>query len=318
MSKRHWFRFWMANYLEGVRGMSDELVATYTKIFVKMYDVEGPLRFDDQQLKLLLGKRPQDCRRIVNQLVELGKLSIDGDGFIHNGKADDELASNGQVTNREPKNDGSFPGSSPGKMTPHFNGHGGKKNNENLARAHDHARGYAHPRPEEETETSPKGAVSSPYPPTSPAAPSHGLEGRSVDKPVPPVQQLTGPFVPASRPRERGWDESPTPIGQPPGQTKFLKKYAAYQAGDRDALKPTTGAPLLRSLEQIDDDVLKRSNEKFAPKEPLVSQARLDELAQPQQQAQPEEKQHGSDDPRPDDQPAAPDDDEEIRKLFGF
>ena len=68
MSKRHWFRFWMANYLEGVRGLSDELVATYTKIFVKMYDIEGPLRFDDQQLKLL---PDQDTRSRVWRELQL-------------------------------------------------------------------------------------------------------------------------------------------------------------------------------------------------------------------------------------------------------
>ena len=236
MSKRHWFRFWMAKYLDGVRGLSDELGFAYTRLFVKMYENEGPLRFDEQQLKFLLEKRPQDVRRIVASLVALGKLSVDKDGFIHNGRTDAELLSAGKWDG----NEGVISGSSIGKMKPHSNGHNTKKANENYPRTRDPARGYARPEPERDTDTSIVIEVSrSPLPPNDPAPPEDVSVARDLG-----ITPSTSPAPDRPQPvyrRRNDWDLPPTP--GPIGETAFLKCFAAFKAGDASAIDPLPSIP---------------------------------------------------------------------------
>jgi uncharacterized protein YdaU (DUF1376 family) len=77
--------------LGGMAGLNDELAAAYVRLLCRMYATLGPLENDPKQLRLLLGKRPQDIRRIVSQLMSLGKLEFDADGRIHNERADYEI-----------------------------------------------------------------------------------------------------------------------------------------------------------------------------------------------------------------------------------
>ena len=76
-------------WLQGTVALNDEQFALYVRLFMYMYDQGGPVPFDTQKLKHVLRKRPQDIRRVVDQLVAMGKLVHDENGMLRNGRVDE-------------------------------------------------------------------------------------------------------------------------------------------------------------------------------------------------------------------------------------
>jgi hypothetical protein len=123
--------------LHGTQGMSDALFKVYVRLFWHMYSTGGPVRFDEQKLKFLVEKRPQDVRKLVGELIEMGKLTLDENGFLHNGRTDLELEkwrrNDGEMTEKwRPNGD---------QMEPHLASHNSEKPNDPMrAPAHAHDR----------------------------------------------------------------------------------------------------------------------------------------------------------------------------------
>jgi len=89
MSKMRYFKCYPDDFLNGTAILNEEQFALYVRLFMFMYDQGGAVVFDTQQLKHVLHKRPQDIRRVVNQLVTMGKLRVDDGGLIHQGRTDE-------------------------------------------------------------------------------------------------------------------------------------------------------------------------------------------------------------------------------------
>jgi uncharacterized protein YdaU (DUF1376 family) len=92
MSKSACFKFYTANFLDGTRSMTAAEVGDYIRLLALIYDKGGKIENDVHVLRHLFGcSRVRDVRPKVQRLVDLGKLSIDAEGFIHNGRADREM-----------------------------------------------------------------------------------------------------------------------------------------------------------------------------------------------------------------------------------
>jgi uncharacterized protein YdaU (DUF1376 family) len=87
-----YFKCFPSDFLHGLEILNEAQCALYVRLIFFMYDQGGPVPYDPQILKLVLKKRPCDVRKLVDQLVKLGKLSIDAENMIHNSKVDELIA----------------------------------------------------------------------------------------------------------------------------------------------------------------------------------------------------------------------------------
>jgi uncharacterized protein YdaU (DUF1376 family) len=85
------FKLYIDDFMNGTKDMSDEQVGAYIRMLCQIYDDGGSSDFNPQKLKNVLRCRPKDAEKKVWQLISLGKLFIDGNGQIHNGRADVEV-----------------------------------------------------------------------------------------------------------------------------------------------------------------------------------------------------------------------------------
>lgn len=162
--KSPWFRCFPDQFLVGTAQLSDELFAAYTRLFMLMYSTARPLPLDGQWLKPILGKRPQDCLRIVAALAALGKLTVEG-GLIHNKRTVYELRRQGKWQRNDPANDNDMPGEMPQEMNGKWAGQNGEKHNKSYVRARDRMRPDNH-----EDEVKKKEGGGEPSPTSSAAA----------------------------------------------------------------------------------------------------------------------------------------------------
>ena len=88
MGRMRYFKCYPGDLLQGTSSLNDDQFALYVRLFMYMYDQGGPVPFDTQKLKHVVHKRPQDIRRIVAQLVTMGKLSV-AEGRLRNGRVDE-------------------------------------------------------------------------------------------------------------------------------------------------------------------------------------------------------------------------------------
>lgn len=199
----HWFRCYPDAALNGSRGLTDAQFTTYWRLLFEMYARGGPVPYDEQRLKFLLQMRPQHVRRVVGQLVMLGKLSIE-DGLIHNGRSDFELK---RMNEKWRRNGEEMPAKLPyndAQMDLHLAGHSAEKPNDFHARTHAPARDHAHPRQKiEDRKKGPAlqaGALSSTPSQVTALPPREAREVASpaVGAPLPPEPAQAEPEKPAS------------------------------------------------------------------------------------------------------------------------
>lgn len=98
------FRFYPTDFLDGTHSMSASEVGDYVRILAWLYDQDGRVAYNPQALRFLLRcVRSIDADKRVRRLIDLGKLSIDADGFLHNGRVDKELQKRHDWQEKHPK-----------------------------------------------------------------------------------------------------------------------------------------------------------------------------------------------------------------------
>jgi uncharacterized protein YdaU (DUF1376 family) len=92
MSKVPHFKFYVNDFMNGTAMMSNEEVGVYIRLLCVLYDQDGQVENDPGKLRHLLHcARTPEARRKIQRLIDLGKLSVDAEGLIHNGRADVEI-----------------------------------------------------------------------------------------------------------------------------------------------------------------------------------------------------------------------------------
>lgn len=83
--KKPWYKRCPADWQRGTRacGMSMELRGFYSECLDVMWDLQGPLPTDDKQLALLLGCGARTVRKLMPELVALGKIALTPAGYLN-------------------------------------------------------------------------------------------------------------------------------------------------------------------------------------------------------------------------------------------
>ncbi|MCU0912302.1 MAG: YdaU family protein [Rhodobacteraceae bacterium] len=81
-----WYKRDPVDFLNGVQGMSPELIGTYAVLIDLFYSRGGGTRRDDRHLAGLMGCSVRLARSLTDRLIELGKIEVDGE-FITNSRA---------------------------------------------------------------------------------------------------------------------------------------------------------------------------------------------------------------------------------------
>jgi uncharacterized protein YdaU (DUF1376 family) len=85
-------KFFPADFLLGTETLNDAQCALYVRLLCHLWVKGGSVPFEPQKLKFTLHKRPADIRKLVDQLVTLGKLTVDAEGMLHNPRVDLDIA----------------------------------------------------------------------------------------------------------------------------------------------------------------------------------------------------------------------------------
>ena len=84
MTKRlRWYKRDVDAWRGGTRGMSLELRGFYSELLDAMWDRQGPLENDVAKLAITLCCNPRTVRKLLPQLIALGKVSETPDGIIN-------------------------------------------------------------------------------------------------------------------------------------------------------------------------------------------------------------------------------------------
>lgn len=93
MSRAHipYFSFYPADFMNGVRGLSAQEIGVYTMLLCRIYEENGPVEFNELRLSTYCGMRQVTFSKVVEKLVDLGKLTI-VDGMLSNTRAEVEIS----------------------------------------------------------------------------------------------------------------------------------------------------------------------------------------------------------------------------------
>jgi uncharacterized protein YdaU (DUF1376 family) len=93
VSDRHasWFKFYPADFMNGVRGLTAQEVGVYTMILCRIYEENGPVEYHPLRLSTYCGMRQATFEKTLEKLVDLGKLSVAG-GMVSNARAESEIS----------------------------------------------------------------------------------------------------------------------------------------------------------------------------------------------------------------------------------
>src|SRR5262245_43485019 len=99
------FRLYIDDFMSGTAGMTAAEVGDYIRRLCAIYDNDGRIQNDPYMLRFAMRySRVSDVVAKVQRLIDLGKLSIDADGYLHNGRADHEVEKRHEWRERHPKN----------------------------------------------------------------------------------------------------------------------------------------------------------------------------------------------------------------------
>src|SRR5262245_45162487 len=105
------FRFYIDDFLRGTSSMSASEVGNYVRLLCAIYDQDGRLENDPYALRHLLGvPRAVDAIKAVERLLWFGKLWVDPEGYLHNGRADEEIEKRHEFQIRNPAAKGAAKG----------------------------------------------------------------------------------------------------------------------------------------------------------------------------------------------------------------
>jgi uncharacterized protein YdaU (DUF1376 family) len=92
MSRIPHFRLFVDDFLRGTQSMTRAEVGDYIRLLCVIYDNDGKVLLDPYLLRHPLRcNRAVDATRQIQRLIDLGKLSVDRAGYLHNGRADLEI-----------------------------------------------------------------------------------------------------------------------------------------------------------------------------------------------------------------------------------
>jgi uncharacterized protein YdaU (DUF1376 family) len=97
-----YFKFYPADFMNGVRGLTPQEVGVYIMLLCRIYEENGPIEKHELRLATYCAMRPPTFRKVLKQLLELGKLN-DLDGFLSSDRADDEMLKRAEVLKKNSK-----------------------------------------------------------------------------------------------------------------------------------------------------------------------------------------------------------------------
>jgi hypothetical protein len=87
------FRFYIDDFMNGTKGMSSAEVGDYVRMLAHLYDQGGRAPYEPDKLRHPLGcSRQVDAAAKIRRLIDLGKLFVDEQGYLHNGRTDKEVS----------------------------------------------------------------------------------------------------------------------------------------------------------------------------------------------------------------------------------
>jgi uncharacterized protein YdaU (DUF1376 family) len=92
MPSKHipYFRFYPADFMGGVRGMSAQEVGVYMMLLCRMYEESGPIEYHILRLSTYCGMREKTFQSVAEKLIALGKITLDN-GLLFNDRAQTEI-----------------------------------------------------------------------------------------------------------------------------------------------------------------------------------------------------------------------------------
>ncbi len=86
-----WFKLYPSDFMNGVRGLTPQQVGLYTMLLCKMYEEASDIEYHQLKLATYCNMRPTSFQKTFDQLVELGKISVE-DGMVKNSRAEKEIS----------------------------------------------------------------------------------------------------------------------------------------------------------------------------------------------------------------------------------
>lgn len=86
-----WFKFYPADFMNGVRGLSAQEVGLYTMLLARIYEENGPVEYHPLRLSTYCGMREATFVKTLEKLLALGKITL-RDGMLSNGRAEEEIS----------------------------------------------------------------------------------------------------------------------------------------------------------------------------------------------------------------------------------
>jgi uncharacterized protein YdaU (DUF1376 family) len=94
-----WYKHEPRAFLDGVQGLGPDVIGAYIVLLDLIYARGGETRRDDRHLSGILGCSIRMATSLTDKLLDLGKLSVDGDLITNSrAKSDAKLARNGYET----------------------------------------------------------------------------------------------------------------------------------------------------------------------------------------------------------------------------
>ena len=93
MTSHHasWFKFYPADFMNGVRGLSAQEVGLYMMLLARIYEENGPVEYHPLRLSTYCGMREATFVKTLEKLLALGKITL-RDGMLSNGRAEEEIS----------------------------------------------------------------------------------------------------------------------------------------------------------------------------------------------------------------------------------
>ena len=78
MSKSYmpYFKFYPADFMNGVRGLTAQEVGVYTMLLCRFYEENAPVEYHARRLCTYCGMREATFVKVVEKLIDLGKITL--------------------------------------------------------------------------------------------------------------------------------------------------------------------------------------------------------------------------------------------------
>jgi uncharacterized protein YdaU (DUF1376 family) len=87
-----YFKFYTDDFVAGTMSMTAAELGDYVRILCLIYDQDGKVPNDPYVLRHALKcRKAAEVAKRIRRLMDIGKLGVDSDGFLHNGRASKEI-----------------------------------------------------------------------------------------------------------------------------------------------------------------------------------------------------------------------------------